>query len=181
MKKKSKKLLLLVLLVSWGGGLSAQEKSTLFDRSVIPLWGYYYTSAYPVGLYEVINGYFFFPPMRVGFNFCPKADVISEMEYRKPTWTLQFCPMLGFGFNDELRYGWLAGFDIGADFVKRYFTDPPSGTVTDTKCTPYFSFTLKAGIFVHYAFDFIIGYEFVPAYKHLSGFTFGLGLSIPPH
>ena len=149
----------------------------------LPIAGYYHTSSYPVGVYYVILPVgVVLPPLRVSWNCHPDQDYVSQLEYREPVWSIQLCPMIGrclrLGRGDE--YALLGGFDIGLDFVRKSFVDQTTSHVLDKKITPYFSFTPKIGV-SWVLFDFFVGYEFVPAYHRLSGWTFGIGFSIPTH
>ena len=85
---------------------------------------------------------------------------------------------LRLGDGDE--YALLLGFDTGLDFVRKCYVGQTTSQVMDKKITPYFSFTPKMGVSV-LLLDLFVGYEWVPAYHRLSGWTFGIGFSIPTH
>ena len=151
----------------------------MYANYVIPVAGYYHTASYPVGFYTgVIPGVWV--PLRVGWSCHPDKDVVSETEFREPTWTLQFSELFGIGIDGAAAYGLLGGIDMGVYFVRKSVTEPTTGQVLEKKTVPYFSFTPKVG-FSFAVLDFIVGYEFVPAYSRLSGWTFGVGFSIPTH
>lgn len=141
----------------------------------IPIAGYYHTSAYPVGFYLGI-----WAPIRVSWNCNPDKDYVSESEYRESTWSLNFCMLIGRCFKFSDGYALLLGGDIGVNFVRKSHVDPVTSQVLEKKTVPYFSCTPKLGISVG-LIDFLIGYEWVPAYSRLSGWTFGVGVSVPTH
>lgn len=175
---------LLLPFASWQE-VRAQDSSlfrriddALFDGDYhIPIAGYYHTSAYPVGFY---SGIVTRVPVRVGWNCNPDKDNVSESEYREPTWTLNLSMLIGRCFAFNGGYALLFGGDIGVDFVRKSHVDPVTSQVLEKKTVPYFSCTPKLGISVG-LIDFLIGYEWVPAYSRLSGWTFGVGVSVPTH
>ena len=172
--------------------VSAQDTATIVSRVqewvecanyVIPVAGYYYTASYPVGIYTgVMPGIGGWIPLRVGWNCHSDKTFISETEYRVPTWTIQFSELFGIAIDRDWTalYGLLGGIDMGVDFVRKCIVEPNTGRVLEKETVPYFSFTPKVG-FSWVIFDFIVGYEFVPAYQLLSGWTFGVGFSMPTH
>ena len=175
-----KKILLLVAMLSMLATSFAQEKS-IFDihYNWDKMLAYTYQPGYPYG-FGLAGGSF----MSFGFGngetfYNGNPDLpFDANNYYEPTWSLRF-GWVGYSFDEDVT-GWGAVtfrpfVNLGMDFMKHHI-QTASGRTSETKT--YFTFAPSLAMNV-YMFNFFVGYEFVPRFKQLNGFNYGVGFSIP--
>jgi hypothetical protein len=160
------------------GSVFAQSNngSNIFalDHTWLKIVGYSYQPAYPTG-FSLAGGSF----LSVGWGEDGKQYTISATEYREPTWSLR-CGWIGYNFSKAT--GWKAitfrpmlvmGMNKTKDYTYNTAKDRWEG-----ESNTYF--TMAPTLVVNcYFVHFSLGYEYVPKFKEMNGFNFGVGFSIP--
>ncbi len=152
-----------------GGGIKGLIDEFDSDSPWLHCLGYQYRNYYPLGF--TIGG------IQLGFATKENKVDISSTEYREPTWAIH----IPIGYRIRL-YGMnnisiKPAINMGLNVAKTC-TLNENTLEYDVDKTPYFG--ISPMLYVELALVYFhFGYEFVPAFKELNGWYWGVGFSLP--